>query len=77
MYKVVEVLPYTYTGFDGKVTTIPEIEDIGVGLFERESSQIYTLICKISKNIGNVEERRKYASLISTLLNENRKYQIG
>jgi hypothetical protein len=77
MYKVVEILPYTHVGIDGKVTTVPEIEDIGVGLFERESSQIYTLICKISKNIGDVEERRKYASLISTLLNENRKYQIG
>lgn len=76
MYKSVKIQPYNYVGIDGKSTTVSYNEDIGVGKFENEDSNTYTLICKISKDIGNSEEQEAYATLISTLLNENRKYSV-
>jgi len=73
MYKMVKIQPYKSVGIDGKVTVTGRYkENIGVGKFENEET--YTLICSISRNIGNQKQQETYANLIATLLNENRKY---
>lgn len=74
MYKVVEIQAYKHTGIDGKTTTIKPSEPIGIGLFKNEEDIIYSLVCTISHNIGSIEKQKSYATLIATLLNENRKY---
>ena len=74
MYKKVKIEPYKNTGIDGKVTVTGRYKDnIGVGKFENEDSP-YILVCTVSKDIGNQKEQESYATLIATLLNENRKY---
>ena len=73
MYKKVIIQPYKNVGLDGKATVTGRYKDnIGVGKFENE--EIYTILCTISKDIGNQKEQEAYATLISNLLNENRKY---
>jgi hypothetical protein len=73
MYKLVKIQPYKNVGIDGKTTVTGRYKDnIGVGKFENE--EIYTLVCTISKDIGNQKQQESYATLIATLLNENRKY---
>ncbi len=75
MYKMVKVQPYKNVGIDGKTTVTGRYKDnIGVGHFENES--VYKLVCTISRDIGNQKEQEAYATLISTLLNENRKYVL-
>lgn len=76
MYKVVEIQPYKHTGIDGKTTEQYVNEEVGVGLFKNEEDKSYKLICKISKNVGSIEEQKAYATLITTLLNENRRYVV-
>jgi hypothetical protein len=73
MYKLVKIQPYKNVGIDGKTTVTGRYKDnIGVGKFENEET--YKLICTLSKDIGNQKEQESYATLIATLLNENRKY---
>jgi len=73
MYKKVIIQPYRSVGIDGKKTVTGRYKDnIGVGKFETEDA--YILVCTISKDIGNQKEQEAYATLIATLLNENRKY---
>lgn len=73
MYKLVKIQPYKNVGIDGKTTVTGRYKDnIGVGKFENEKT--YTLVCTLSKDIGNQKEQESYATLIATLLNENRKY---
>lgn len=73
MYKMIKIQPYKSVGIDGKATVTGRYKDnIGVGHFESESA--YKLVCTISRDIGNQKEQEAYATLISTLLNENRKY---
>ena len=73
MYKVVKIQPYKNVGIDGKKTVTGRYKDnIGVGKFSSEET--YTLVCTISKDVGNQKEQEAYATLIATLLNENRKY---
>lgn len=69
IYKVVKGNSIPYSNNDGKESGVKSF--IGVGIFEREDSQTYTLLCTIDKNIddGEVEADR-----IAVLLNENRKY---
>jgi hypothetical protein len=74
MYKVVEIQAYKHTGIDGKTSIVKHSETIGVGYFKDKEAITYSLVCTISHNLGSVEEQKKYATLISTLLNENRKY---
>lgn len=74
MYKLVEIQPYKHTGIDGKTSVVKPLETIGVGFFENEEDNIYSLVCTISHNIGSIEKQKSYATLISALLNENRKY---
>jgi len=75
MYKMVKIQPYKNVGIDGKTTVTGRYKDnIGVGYFESEST--YKLVCTISRDIGNQKEQEAYATLISTLLNENRKYVL-
>lgn len=74
MYKVVEIQAYKHTGIDGKTSVVKPSESIGVGKFKNEGDNTYSLVCTICHNIGSTEEQKKYATLISTLLNENRKY---
>jgi hypothetical protein len=73
MYKMIKIQPYKSVGIDGKTTVTGRYKDnIGVGYFESENA--YKLVCTISRDIGNQKEQEAYATLISTLLNENRKY---
>jgi hypothetical protein len=73
MYKKVIIQPYKSVGIDGKTTVTGRYKDnVGVGKFNSEET--YTLVCTISKDVGNQKEQEAYATLISTLLNENRKY---
>jgi hypothetical protein len=73
MYKLVKIQPYKNVGIDGKTTVTGRYKDnIGVGKFENET--IYTLVCIVSKDVGNQKKQESYATLIATLLNENRKY---
>jgi hypothetical protein len=73
MYKVVKIQPYKNVGIDGKTTVTGRYKDnIGVGHFESEN--VYKLVCTVSRDIGNQKEQEAYATLIATLLNENRKY---
>ena len=74
MYKLVEIQPYKHTGIDGKTSIVNHSENIGVGLFEDEKSITYSLVCTICHNLGSIQEQKAYATLIATLLNENRKY---
>jgi hypothetical protein len=75
MYKVVKIQPYKNVGIDGKTTITGRYKDnVGVGHFEGENT--YKLVCTISRDIGNQKEQEAYATLISTLLNENRKYVL-
>jgi CubicO group peptidase (beta-lactamase class C family) len=76
MYKAVEIQAYSHTGIDGKTSVVKPNENIGVGYFKNEGDITYSLVCTISHNLGSVEEQKKYATLISTLLNENRKYVL-
>lgn len=77
MYKVVEIQPYKHTGIDGKTSVVNPHETIGIGYFKNEEDNIYSLVCTISHNIGSVEEQKGYATLITNLLNENRKYVLS
>ena len=73
MYKKVIIQPYKNVGLDGKATVTGRYKDnIGVGKFENETS--YTLVCTVSRDIGNQKEQESYATLIANLLNENIKY---
>jgi len=75
MYKMVKIQPYKSVGIDGKTTVTGRYKDnIGIGLFEGETT--YKLVCTISRDIGNQKEQEAYATLISNLLNENRKYVL-
>jgi hypothetical protein len=76
MYKVVEIQPYSHTGIDGKTSVVKPHENIGVGYFKNEGDITYSLVCTICHNLGSAEEQKKHAALISTLLNENRKYVL-
>lgn len=69
MYKVVKGNSITYTNSDGKESGVKSF--VGVGIYEREDSQTYILLCTIDKNIDDPEAE---ASRIANLLNENRKY---
>lgn len=69
IYKIVKGDSITYSNNDGKESGVRSF--VGVGIFEREDSQTYTLLCTIDKNIDDPEVE---ASRIASLLNENKKY---
>jgi hypothetical protein len=73
-YKKVSIEDYESKGIDGRKTTINKKGRIGIGEFKEENDDTYTLICTISNNIGSIEEQESYATLISTLLNNNRRF---
>ena len=69
IYKTIKKDSALHSNAHGKTGNVKQIT--GVGIFEREDSQTYTLLCTIDKNIDNPEVE---ASRIASLLNENRKY---
>jgi hypothetical protein len=69
IYKKIKTSSILHSNADGKSDNVRPI--VGVGIFEREDSQTYILLCTIDKNIDDAEAE---ASRIATLLNENRKY---
>lgn len=70
-YKKVQIEDYEALGIDGRKTTVNKKGKIGVGEFKEDNT--YTLICTIA-NIGSIEKQEAYATLISTLLNNNRRF---
>jgi hypothetical protein len=68
IYKVVKSGNTTYSNSDGKSSASHPY--IGVGVFEREDSQTYILLCKMSK-FGSEEELYQEADRIAELLNRN------
>jgi hypothetical protein len=70
-YKAIKTNTILHSNADGKSDTVRPI--IGVGMFEKEDSQTYILICRMEK-FGSDEEQYQEADRIATLLNKNTKY---
>lgn len=70
IYKQVKTIPTVYINTSGKSATSKE--QIGVGKFENENSETYTLFCVIDKSMGSEENLIFEANRIAELLNKNK-----